>query len=59
MAILADRIKSFVFSLHRVAARAKEGGRVESQGECLVFLHVWNSSDALRYVETLVWLPGA
>lgn len=31
---------------------------MESQGECLVFLHVWNSSDALRYVETLSLASG-
>lgn len=31
---------------------------MESQGECLVFLHVWNSSDALSYVETLSLASG-
>lgn len=39
------------------------GGGVESRGdECLVFLHVWNSSDALCYVEISSlpsWCPVA
>lgn len=41
-----------------LACQGNERGGVESQGECLVFLHVWNSSDALCYVETSSLVSG-